>query len=811
MNRLSSPRRPGNPNPRRTDHSSRVALSAAIETLELRRLLSASYELSETYVHEPLRETFQTYGTALASKGNLLLVGAPSRYSNEGAQESAWLINTATGDKWEFRKPSAHLEGDFFGASVAFVGNDKIAVSSPQTRAEGHGVVYLYDGITADGVEGVDAGSVITTPAKTLDSPYNNFGNSFGGLVSVGDDLFVGASTLPNTDESVVLRYDTTGDNLADDFYFIGTRGAPFSPIGPSLSTKGNLVLAAGVSDGLPSVFAINGATDAVTVVAQDTDNADPYYGLALASTSDSIIVSSPLTGRVFEYFDDGSATRVYGAPAESSIGLFGTSLAVNQAAGTLLITDRDGTSGLDQTETQDMSGVAYVYALSDGAQLATLHSPTPSHGDDFGESSAALPGGKFAIGDPRDDDANGEDLGAVYVFAPEVVEPTNLPPTADAGADVSADENASVVLDAGGSTDPDGAADIVAYAWDLDNNGSYETSGQSVTISTDVAGSKTVGLQVTDSAGNQSTDDVLVTFTNVAPTANAGADQSAVVGQQVTFAGSGASSSDAIVAYAWDLDDDGQFDDATTATATAIFTTAGAHTVRLRVTDDDGETAVDTATVNVAQSGLVDGTLYVGGTAGNDAVTIGKNAAGGVTLTVGSTTTTYDANAVVVYGGAGDDTIQVGGSVGVVVEIHGGDGNDTIKGGNGGNILLGDAGNDVISGGNSRDVIIGGTGADSLSGLPQDDVLVAGHATTNVAAVYTVWTSSDSYAARVALLATTLLRTDIDVFDDAAIDTLSGQSGQDYFVFNSDGLIRDVLSDLKKDELVADVDVVVV
>ena len=37
---------------------------------------------------------------------------------------------------------------------------------------------------------------------------------------------------------------------------------------------------------------------------------------------------------------------------------------------------------------------------------------------------------------------------------------------------------------------------------------------------------------------------------------------------------------------YAWDLDDDGQYDDSTAAKPTVTFTTAGTHTVRLRVTD---------------------------------------------------------------------------------------------------------------------------------------------------------------------------------------------------------------------------------
>jgi plastocyanin len=61
----------------------------------------------------------------------------------------------------------------------------------------------------------------------------------------------------------------------------------------------------------------------------------------------------------------------------------------------------------------------------------------------------------------------------------------------------------------------------------------------------------------------------------------------------------------DRLMAFAWDLDDDGAFDDATGATAATSFATAGAHVVALRVTDDDGDQAVARRTVTVAAAPL--------------------------------------------------------------------------------------------------------------------------------------------------------------------------------------------------------------
>ena len=56
-----------------------------------------------------------------------------------------------------------------------------------------------------------------------------------------------------------------------------------------------------------------------------------------------------------------------------------------------------------------------------------------------------------------------------------------NAPPTVDAGGPYAVIEGGSVIVSATGS-DPDG--DTLTYAWDLDDNGSFETIGQSATFS---------------------------------------------------------------------------------------------------------------------------------------------------------------------------------------------------------------------------------------------------------------------------------------------------------------------------------------
>ncbi len=83
--------------------------------------------------------------------------------------------------------------------------------------------------------------------------------------------------------------------------------------------------------------------------------------------------------------------------------------------------------------------------------------------------------------------------------------------PTADAGGPYSVVEGGSITLNATG-VDPEGTP--VTFAWDLDNNGSYETPGQSVTFSAatlTAPSSWTVRVRVTDAYGNGANDEALV------------------------------------------------------------------------------------------------------------------------------------------------------------------------------------------------------------------------------------------------------------------------------------------------------------
>jgi uncharacterized delta-60 repeat protein len=230
-------------------------------------------------------------------------------------------------------------------------------------------------------------------------------------------------------------------------------------------------------------------------------------------------------------------------------------------------------------------------------------------------------------------------------------------------------------------------------------------------------------------------------------------------------------------------------------------------------------------------------GNNSIAGGAGNDSITAGNGSntisggAGDDVIVVGGSATSVN----IIDGGAGNDSITLSsgenGSLGhPSSSITGGAGDDTliggtgadnIDGGAGNDIIVAGAGNDTVTGGAGNDIIIGDTGADNLTGGGDDDILIGGTTSydSNLIALNAIkaeWTSSDTYAQRVAniengsgsgshlngpffLTPNTATAT---VFNDSTADTLTGSGGTDLF-YKSTG---DTITDLAKSETTATV-----
>jgi Ca2+-binding RTX toxin-like protein len=217
---------------------------------------------------------------------------------------------------------------------------------------------------------------------------------------------------------------------------------------------------------------------------------------------------------------------------------------------------------------------------------------------------------------------------------------------------------------------------------------------------------------------------------------------------------------------------------------------------------------------------------LLVQGTSGDDSILVNpSNTAGSYDVTLnGQLLGSYAVTRIIVHGEAGNDTIQVSGSVATPVWLFGDSGNDHLNAGNGGSVIVGGSGDDEILGGAGRDVLIGGLGADHLVGNADDDILVAGRTDYDrdlgsLCNILDQWLRTDAnFATRVEQLkgtqagglnGSTYLNAGT-VHDDGAvdqIDVLVGSSGDDWYVYDSaSGDKANGVSSLEKTEAITNI-----
>jgi hypothetical protein len=195
--------------------------------------------------------------------------------------------------------------------------------------------------------------------------------------------------------------------------------------------------------------------------------------------------------------------------------------------------------------------------------------------------------------------------------FRLDVVEASSEPPVAEAGADVTLSVGSEAVLDASGSSDPDG--DSLEYAWAfVSKPGASEAAlepseGVITSFVLDVPGTYEVELTVTD--GEREAMDTVVVRANRAPVADAGADTETEVGELVELDGSGSSDPDGDeLSYGWEVvsapnGGDVQLENADQVAAEFTPDQAGLYVVELTV-DDGTVEASDRRTIRVLPGG---------------------------------------------------------------------------------------------------------------------------------------------------------------------------------------------------------------
>lgn len=192
------------------------------------------------------------------------------------------------------------------------------------------------------------------------------------------------------------------------------------------------------------------------------------------------------------------------------------------------------------------------------------------------------------------------------------LAQPTNHPPLARAEVTCSA---LTCDFDGAASTDEDGS--ITAYEWDFDDDGTVDATGEAVQYTYSSAYQANIGLRVVDDDGASSTDlEFIIVHATTAEDASEppgtqcappeacnpvpAAVASVFCDSLACTLDAWTSGDDGSMSYAWDLDDDGVFDDATGVSISHTFAADGTYPIALRATDNDGATSVDKEQVTV-------------------------------------------------------------------------------------------------------------------------------------------------------------------------------------------------------------------
>jgi YD repeat-containing protein len=339
---------------------------------------------------------------------------------------------------------------------------------------------------------------------------------------------------------------------------------------------------------------------------------ASPSSGDTVTFTSTASDVDGTIASQAWDLdndglYDDGTAATAstsFSKPGVYTVGLKVTDDNGDSATTTKQVTvaNRAPTAAFGASPTSAPTGASIAFTSSSSDVDGTIASQAWDLDNDGAYDDASggttsktfSKAGTYTVGLKVTDDS-----GASTTVSHTVTITNRLPVAAFSSSPASPSTGDPITFTSS-STDPDGT--IASQAWDLDNDGAYD-DGTAVTASKafSKAGTYTVGLKVTDDNGGSTTTTRQVTVANRAPTAAFDISPNPTSPQQtVTFTSTASDVDGTIASQAWDLDNDGQFDDGTGATASRSFNTPGSFTVGLKVTDDNGGTNTITHAVTI-------------------------------------------------------------------------------------------------------------------------------------------------------------------------------------------------------------------
>ena len=718
------------------------------------------------------------------------------------------------------------LDLEFGNGGTAVIGSPAVQWQTNRASVAFRGGFIAVAGTTVNatvndadfGVALLDAGG---QPVKSFGETGVLTGQDFGGVdvartVAIQPDgkvVVAGSTTALGGSNFLVARYTTAGTlDPAVDADNSGFGQAPADPNGWAIVDLGSADVATDVTVGPDGSIVAAGTSAGRFVVAR--------FGAA-----------GDITGR----FRAGSG--VYGQRA---------AVAVQPDGGIVVATERTTDTAPDVSLWRFLPAASGPQLVPD-VTFGSAGSGEVTSGDASRADSAfdveIQADGKIVVGGSATTDVPAHRILALTRF--------NVDGTPDASF---GDDGARVLTDFGRDPDNNGLIETEAVGFGLTGDGKILAAGTHVTPAN--AGTLSRVILARYAASGGAPTELLLTVDNAAP---AGLVTSGTVvpghATEFTFSAQDASAVDQESFFDFEVDWGDGTSEFVLSPSPLVLTHAYAATpaqpLRVLVRDKDGGEgqASLAVVVNNAAAVVTDpftgGQILVvgaadgaGGAGAANTFHVRSHSGGGVEVTLdGVTTVATGVEKVIVYGNGGGDNIQVTGALNVAVELYGGAGNDKLKGGDVNDVVAGGDGDDTLVGRGGRDFLVGGLGSDKIVGDADDDILIGGvyDAAADrlaVALVMAEWGRTDvDYFTRVdhlrgggvpearlngfVFLAVAETDVHIDfngngqvdggelivfpptVFDDLATDTLTGDSGLDWYFANRDGAEQDRITDL--------------
>jgi hypothetical protein len=352
-----------------------------------------------------------TFGNAVAASGQLVAVGARNGTGSGALSGAAYVFNAVDGTQITKLVASDGAMHDGFGESVALSGSVTLVGATYGNGIAGEtGCAYLFDAAT-----GGELGKLFANDGAPIDE--------FGFAVDLDGDLAVVGAIADDdngsTSGSAYVFDVTTGLQLTK---LLPTDGAMDDVFGVSVAIRGTTALVGSVFDDdngplSGSAYVFDATTGAQLAKLLPTDGGPSgFFGSAVALDDTTALIGSRgddqsgYSAGAAYVFDLTSGLQTLkllalnGAAGDS----FGAAVALDGASAVVGAWG-NGVSGF-------VSGTAYHFDASTGAQLAELIPSDGAASDLFG-SSVALACGSAVVGSPGQDEG-GLEVGAAYLFA---------------------------------------------------------------------------------------------------------------------------------------------------------------------------------------------------------------------------------------------------------------------------------------------------------------------------------------------------------------------------------------------------------